>query len=122
MGCSDLRIVDASNHLPTAGRDPRAEYEAAHIPGAVFMDLAALVDADSEVPSALPTAEMFASRMQKLGLGDGSRIVIYDDSDVKNLGSRVVHVHDVRGAERRDPRRRARQVEGRGAPARRRRP
>lgn len=83
MGCTDLRIVDASNHLPTAGRDARAEYEAAHIPGAVYMDLAGLVDAESEVPSALPTPEMFASRMQKLGLGDGSRIVLYDDSDVK---------------------------------------
>ncbi len=82
----DLRIVDASNHLPTAGRDARAEYEAGHIPGAVFMDLASLTDADSDVPSALPTAEMFASRMQKLGLGDGSRIVLYDDSEVKTAG------------------------------------
>ena len=86
MGSSDLRIVDASNHLPTANRDARAEYEQGHIPGAVFMDLAALVDPDSPVPSALPTAEMFASRMQKLGLGDGSRIVVYDDSDVKTSG------------------------------------
>lgn len=86
MGSSDLRIVDASNHLPTAQRDARAEYEAAHIPGAVFMDLAGLTDTESAVPSALPTAEMFASRMQKLGLGDGSRIVVYDDSDVKTAG------------------------------------
>jgi thiosulfate/3-mercaptopyruvate sulfurtransferase len=86
MGADDLRIVDASNHLPTAGRDARAEYEAGHIPGAVFMDLASLKDPDSEVPSALPTPAMFASRMQKLGIGDGSRIVVYDDSDVKTAG------------------------------------
>jgi len=86
MGACDLRIVDASNHLPTAGRDARAEYDAAHIPGAVFMDLASLVDKESDVPSALPRADMFASRMQKLGLGDGSRIVLYDDSDVKTSG------------------------------------
>lgn len=83
IGNSDLRILDASSHLPTAGRDARAEYEAGHIPGAVFMDLAGLVDPASDVPAALPKAEMFASRMQKLGIGDGSRIVIYDDSDVK---------------------------------------
>src|SRR3569833_4102346 len=82
-GADDLRIVDASNLLPTAGRDARAEYEAAHIPGAVFLDLASLVDTNSDVPSALPTPQMFASRMQKLGIGDGSRIVLYDDSDVK---------------------------------------
>jgi len=86
MGSVDLRIVDASSHLPTAGRDARAEYEAGHIPGAVFMDLANLVDTESCVPAALPKAEMFASRMQKLGLGDGSRIVLYDDSDVKTSG------------------------------------
>lgn len=86
IGACDLRIVDASNHLPTAGRDAYAEYLAGHIPGAVFMDLAGLTDPESDVPSALPTAEMFASRMQKLGLGDGSRIVLYDDSDVKTAG------------------------------------
>lgn len=86
IGSSDLRIVDASSHLPITNRDARAEYAAAHIPGAVFMDLAGLVDPESEVPAALPTAEMFASRMQKLGLGDGSRIVLYDDSDVRTAG------------------------------------
>jgi len=86
MGSCDLRIVDASSHLPLAGRDARAEYEAGHIPGAIYMDLANLTDPGSEVPSALPTAEMFASRIQKLGIGDGSRIVLYDDSDVKTAG------------------------------------
>lgn len=83
MGASDLRIVDATAFLPEHGRVPRLEYEACHIPGAVFMDLAELVDTASPVPNTLPSAEKFASRMQTLGLGDGSRIVIYDDSPVK---------------------------------------
>ena len=83
MGASDLRIVDASKHLPDANRDARAEYEAAHIPGAVFMDLGDLVDTAAPVENTLPSAEKFASRMMALGLGDGSRIVIYDDSAVK---------------------------------------
>jgi thiosulfate/3-mercaptopyruvate sulfurtransferase len=83
MGAGDLRIVDASNHLPDAGRDPRAEYEAGHIPGALFLDLASLVDTESPVPAALPKPEQFARRMQQLGIGDGSRIVVYDDSAVK---------------------------------------
>jgi thiosulfate/3-mercaptopyruvate sulfurtransferase len=82
-GASDLRIVDASLHLGSADRDARAEFEAGHIPGAVFMDLESLVDNDSPVPGTLPSPEMFASRMQKLGLGDGSRIVLYDDSDIR---------------------------------------
>lgn len=83
IGACDLRIVDATKHLPEAGRDARAEYEEGHIPGAVFMDLAELVDPSAPVENTLPSAEKFASRMEALGLGDGSRIVLYDDSLVK---------------------------------------
>lgn len=82
-GASDLRIVDASYHLAATGRDAAAEYEAAHIPGAVFMNLAGLVDTSSPIENTLPSPAKFASRMQALGLGDGSRIVLYDDSAVK---------------------------------------
>lgn len=81
MGAADLRIVDAS-YLAEAGKAQKA-YEAAHIPGAVFMDLENLVDSGSNLPNMLPPAEKFASRMQSLGLGDGSRIVLYDDSPWK---------------------------------------
>lgn len=84
MGASDLRIVDASYHLASAGRDALAEYEGGHIPGAVFMDLADLVDKNAPVENTLPGAEKFASRMQALGLGDGSRIVLYDNSDIRS--------------------------------------
>ena len=88
MAACDLRIVDASYHLPDAahplgGRDARAEYAAGHIPGAVFMDLADLVDPTAACDNTLPSAEKFAARMQELGLGDGSRIVLYDDSAIK---------------------------------------
>ena len=83
MGASDLRIVDCTKHLGGTGRDALAEYEAGHIPGAVFMDLADLTDTSNPVDNMLPPAEKFASRMQSLGLGDGSRIVLYDDSAVK---------------------------------------
>lgn len=83
MGASDLRIVDASKHLAETGRDARAEYEAGHIPGAVFMDLEELVDPTAQIENTLPSAAKFSSRMQALGLGDGSRIVLYDDSAVK---------------------------------------
>ncbi len=81
LGASDLRIVDASWHM--GARDAAAEYEAGHIPGAVFMDLGGLADSTTDLPMMLPAPEKFASRMQSLGLGDGSRIVLYDDSDLK---------------------------------------
>jgi thiosulfate/3-mercaptopyruvate sulfurtransferase len=78
LGAADLRILDASYFL--ADRDARAEYEAAHIPGAVFFDLKQASDPDSPLPNMLPPAYLFASRMQTLGIGDGSRIVVYDNS------------------------------------------
>ncbi len=80
LGASDLRVVDATRFMAGSDRDARDEYLAGHIPGAVFMDLADLVDASDPVDNMAPKAEKFASRMQSLGLGDGSRIVLYDDS------------------------------------------
>ena len=81
IGASDVRIVDATLRLD--GHNVAAAYEAEHIPGAVFMDLAGLTDTSSPSPYMLPSAEKFASRMQSLGLGDGSRIILYDDSPQK---------------------------------------
>lgn len=84
LGANDLRIVDATYFLAEHGRDARAEFEAAHIPGAVFMGLGELADTSSGLPNMLPSAEKFASRMQAIGLGDGSRIVVYDNSPLKS--------------------------------------
>ena len=80
LGANDLRIVDATYFAGFGDRNAAAEYDAAHIPGAVFMDLGEIADTSSDLPSMLPTPEKFASRMQSLGLGDGSRIVLYDNS------------------------------------------
>jgi len=83
LGEAGLVVLDASSHLPDAKRDARAEFDAAHIPGARFLDLATLTDPDSAVPSAVPTGEQFANRMRSLGVNGGDRLVIYDDSAVK---------------------------------------
>ena len=74
----DLRVLDASWYLPDAGRNPRAEYDAAHIPGARFFDIDEISDARSDLPHMAPPAEKFMSRMRKLGVGDGHQIVVYD--------------------------------------------
>lgn len=74
----DVRIVDASWYLPQQKRDPKAEYAAAHIPGAVYFDIDEISDTTSPLPHMLPAAEKFASRVRRLGLGDGNRIVVYD--------------------------------------------
>ena len=74
----DLRILDASWYLPDAGRDPRAEYDDAHVPGARFLPLEDVSDARSALPHMAPPAEKFMSRMRRLGVGDGHTVVIYD--------------------------------------------
>ncbi|MBX9797138.1 3-mercaptopyruvate sulfurtransferase [Sphingomonas sp.] len=100
LQASDLRVVDATYFLAEHGRDAAAEYDAAHIPGAVFMDLAEIADLSSPLPSMLPSPEKFASRMQSLGLGDGSRIVLYDNSPLHTAARawwmlKVFGAHDV---------------------------
>lgn len=74
----DLRIIDASWYLPDAGRDPKAEYDAAHIPGARFVPLDEISDARSELPHTAPPVEKFMSRMRGWGIGDGHQVVVYD--------------------------------------------
>jgi thiosulfate/3-mercaptopyruvate sulfurtransferase len=74
----DIRIVDGSFYLPAQKRNPRAEYESQHIPGAVFFDIDEIADTTSSLPHMLPSPEKFSARVRKLGLGDGNKIVIYD--------------------------------------------
>lgn len=80
LGAPDVKIVDATWYLPGDERDPKADYALAHIPGAVFFDIDEICDLDSALPHMLPSPVKFASRMKKMGLGDGSRIVVYDAS------------------------------------------
>lgn len=74
----DLRVLDASWYLPAAERDPKAEYEAAHIPGARFFDIDDISDHRSDLPHMAPPPEKFISRMRKMGVGDGHQVVVYD--------------------------------------------
>ena len=78
LDAPDLIIFDASWHLPNAGRDAKAEYLAEHIPGALFFDIEDLTDEKSSLPHMLPSTVKFASRMKKMGIGDGMRIIVYD--------------------------------------------
>lgn len=80
LGASDLRVIDATLFLPGEPRDARAEYEAEHIPGAVFLDLEEVSDTSNPAPHMLPSEAKLASRMASLGLRDGQRFVVYDNS------------------------------------------
>ncbi|HAF41224.1 MAG TPA: 3-mercaptopyruvate sulfurtransferase [Sphingobium sp.] len=80
LGRPDLVILDASLFLPGTPRDPRAEYAAAHIPGAAYLDLPGLSDPDDPTPGMLPPDAMMTRHMQALGVNADSRIIVYDNS------------------------------------------
>ena len=78
LAAPDIVVLDGTWHLPPSGRNGRAEYDAAHIPGALFFDIDRISDTDSPLPHMLPSPEKFASTMRRMGIGDGQKIVVYD--------------------------------------------
>ena len=86
FGAPDLRILDATAFLPGTPRDAAAEYLEAHIPSALFLDVATLNDPSDPRPATVPTEAQFAARMAALGINRDDRIVIYDNSPLSSAG------------------------------------
>jgi thiosulfate/3-mercaptopyruvate sulfurtransferase len=84
FGAADLAIVDATLFMPADHRDAAAEFEAAHIPGARFLDIEAVSDRSSAVPHMLPDASSFAAAMAQLGIRRDDRIIVYDNSPLRS--------------------------------------
>ena len=82
LGTPGLSIVDASWYLPAQKRDAKAEYEAGHIPGAIFFDQDEVVDPDSELPHTLPDPATFARHAGSMGISADDTIVVYDGPGV----------------------------------------
>ncbi|MGH7440795.1 MAG: sulfurtransferase, partial [Polyangiaceae bacterium] len=84
-GGEDLCVVDVRGLVRPVGQNPRylpkrAEYDAAHIPGAVFVDWTRdIVDVDDPVPVQVAPPERFAALMSALGIGEKTLVVAYDD-------------------------------------------
>lgn len=78
----DIRVIDATWFMPSDPRDAKALYAERRIPGAVFFDIDEIADTESDLPHMLPAPEKFASRMKKRGIGDGTRVVVYDNQGI----------------------------------------
>lgn len=78
LGKPDLKIVDAAFYLPAHNRNADEEYEAGHIPGAVRFDHDKVADTSSGLPHMVPSPDVFAEAVGKLGISENDRIVIYD--------------------------------------------
>lgn len=76
LDCSVLIDMGEAGMTMASGR---GRYEQGHVPGAGFADLIAdLSDTDQSIVFAVPTAEVFCETMGRLGVGDGSQVVLYD--------------------------------------------
>jgi thiosulfate/3-mercaptopyruvate sulfurtransferase len=76
----DVRVLDCSYFMPGSPQTGRQIYDAHHIPGARFFDIDDVADTDNSLPHMLPSPEKFSSRVRRLGLGDGHRVICYDQN------------------------------------------
>ncbi len=83
LGAPDLAIVDCSAFMPNDGRDGKAEFHEAHIPGARFLDINKVADRTNPAPHMLPSEAEFGRAMTELGVGQDDRIVVYDNSPLR---------------------------------------
>ncbi len=84
LGNAGLVVFDATKYLPNDGKDGRAEYRRAHIPGARYFDIDEVADPDTDLPHMVPSAGRFAKLMQRLGVSDASAVVFYDQKGLSS--------------------------------------
>ncbi len=138
LGDPHIRVVDASFKLPGITPTAREDYDRGHIPGVVFFDIDDIAQPGTSLPHMIPPPDLFARKMEALGIGDDDRVVVYDSVGLSSAGRawwmlRMFGHHDVAvldgglpkwkaggaaGAGRRCPRRGSVRRHGRGNPAR----
>jgi thiosulfate/3-mercaptopyruvate sulfurtransferase len=73
----NVRVIDASWHLPPAGRGGKDEFLAEHIPGSVYFDIDEC-STKGPLPHTLPTANHFVEYIGNLGIRETDHVVVYD--------------------------------------------
>ncbi len=80
IGKPSIKILDATSHLPTLGRNANEEHFACRIAGAERFDIDKIAEKSSKLPHTLPSAELFQSKMRALGLKNDDYVIVYCDS------------------------------------------
>jgi thiosulfate/3-mercaptopyruvate sulfurtransferase len=73
-----VRVLDSSFKQPGVTPTARADYDAGHIPGAVFFDIDDVAEPGTSLPHMIPSAARFAEKMAERGVGNGDRVIVYD--------------------------------------------
>ena len=78
----NVRIFDASWHLPVAKRDAFQEYKESHIKNSSFFDIDKNSNQNSSLPHMLTNKDEWEKILSKYGINNSDHVIIYDDSDV----------------------------------------
>jgi thiosulfate/3-mercaptopyruvate sulfurtransferase len=78
----NVKILDATWHMPNSKKDALQEFFNNHIHGAQFFDLDKNSDEKNSIPHMLPSKEKWQETVSNYGISNEDIIVIYDNSDV----------------------------------------
>jgi thiosulfate/3-mercaptopyruvate sulfurtransferase len=81
-----VRVLDSSFKQPGVTPTARADYDAGHIPGAVFFDIDDVAEPGTSLPHMIPSAERFAAKMAERGVGNEDRVIVYDANGLSSAG------------------------------------
>src|SRR5580658_3637445 len=81
-----IRVLDASFKQPGVTPTARADYDAGHIPGAVFFDIDEVAEPGTSLPHMIPSAQRFAAKMAERGVGSEDRVIVYDANGLSSAG------------------------------------
>jgi len=78
----NVKILDASWHLPNSNRNALKEFNENHIEGSIFFDLDKNSNQKVSLPHMLPELQEWEKIVSKLGIQNDDHLIIYDNSDV----------------------------------------
>jgi thiosulfate/3-mercaptopyruvate sulfurtransferase len=81
-----IRVVDSSFKLPGITPTALEDYDRGHLPGAVFFDIDDIAEPGTSLPHMIPSPELFARKMEGLGIGDDDRVIVYDSAGLSSAG------------------------------------
>src|ERR1700733_14275941 len=86
LGDSHVRVVDSSFKQPGVLPTARTDYDAGHIPGAVFFDIDDVAEPGTSLPHMIPSAERFAQKRAERGIGPADKVIVYDANGLSSAG------------------------------------
>jgi thiosulfate/3-mercaptopyruvate sulfurtransferase len=79
---NEVKILDASWHMPSTNRDAYKEFLSEHVKNSQFFDLDKNSELDSTLPHMLPSKKKWQEIVSNYGISNQDKIVIYDNSDI----------------------------------------